>query len=227
VATFFQGVILGAYVQGIEVEGRSFAGGAFDWFSAFSMMTGLALVSGYVYLGSAWLVMRTEGDIQEWAYGIARKALFAVAGFMALVSLWMPFLHSDIPFLSAGFDEILRTGLIQRWFGGPQMFFTSLVPLGFIAVTAFAWHSLRKKAEFAPFICGMLIFVTGFAGLAISIWPHVIPYSINLFDAAAAPSSQLLMLVGALILLPVILGYTAYIYWLFRGKVGHDDGYHH
>ncbi len=226
-AAFFQGVILGAYVHGIEVDGRSFAGGAFDWLSPFSVMTGIAVACGYIYLGASWLIMRTEGDLQEWAHDIAEKALYLVAFFMAAVVLLMPFLHSDIPFLTVGFDEVLRSDLIQRWFGGPQVLITSLVPLGFIATTLYARRALHKRAEYAPFICGMLIFVTGFAGLAISIWPNIIPYSINLFEAAAAPSSQLLMLVGALIFIPVILGYTAFIYWIFRGKVSHDDGYHH
>ncbi len=225
-AAFFQGVILGAYVQGIEVDGRAFSGGPFDWLSAFSVMTGFAVIAGYVYLGASWLVMKTEGGIQEWAYAVAEKALLAVAAFMAMVILWMPFLHSGTPLLSGGLDEVLRSGLVQRWFGGWHIILTSLVPISFIGVTLYALRSLRRKAEYAPFICGMLLFVTGFAGLAISLWPNIIPYSINLFEAAAAPSSQLFMLVGALVLLPVILGYTAYIYYIFRGKVGHEGGYH-
>jgi cytochrome d ubiquinol oxidase subunit II len=227
VATFFQGVMLGAYVQGIEVEGRAFAGDPFDWLSPFSVMTGLALISGYVYLGASWLIMRTEGEIQDWAFGTARKALLAVFGFMVLVIAWMPHLHSDMPLLGIGLDEIIRNDLIMRWFGGPQIFYNSLVPVGFALVAVTAWRSIDKRAEYKPFLCGMAMFVLGFAGLTISIWPNIVPPEITLYEAAAAPSSQLLVLVGAIVLLPVILGYTAYIYWIFRGKVRHGESYYH
>ncbi|NCC22196.1 MAG: cytochrome d ubiquinol oxidase subunit II [Alphaproteobacteria bacterium] len=227
VATFFQGAILGGYIQGIEVEGRDFAGGAFDWLSAFSVTTGLALIAGYVYLGSSWLIMRTEGDIQKWAFGVAKKALAAVFSFMVVIMLWMLFLYSDLPVIGSGADGMTEEVIMQRWFGVPNIYFTPIVPLIFALLALVAWRALAKGGETAPFLCGMGIFVTGFVGLAISVWPNVIPPDVDLYEAAAHPSSQLLLLIGALVLLPVILGYTAFIYWVFRGKVRHGEGYSH
>jgi cytochrome d ubiquinol oxidase subunit II len=226
-ATFFQGVILGGYVQGIEVQGRDFAGGAFDWLSPFSITTGIALIAGYVYLGAAWLILRTEGEIQDWAFSVAQKALGAVVLFMGVIMFWMLFLYTDMPFIGAGHEDMSQEDLLARWFSLPNIFFTAMIPGAFMALALFASISLGKKKEIAPFVCGMGIFVTGFAGLAISVWPDIIPPSIDLYEAAAHPSSQFLLLIGAIFMLPVILGYTAFIYWIFRGKVRHGEGYTH
>lgn len=227
VAAFFQGVILGAYVQGIEVDGREFSGGIMDWLSAFSVTTGIAVVCGYIYMGSSWLIMRTEGEIQEWAYKTAKKSLVAVTVFMSIVIFWMPLLHADIPLISAASNKILHGALAQRWFGGPQAFLTVIIPLGFIVSVICSFKAIKSNAEFKPFIFGILIFVTGFSGLAFSVWPNVIPGSISLQEAAAAPASLTLVLIGAIVFLPVILGYTAYVYWVFRGKVRHGDDFYH
>ncbi len=227
VAAFFQGVILGGYIQGIEVEGRDFAGGAFDWLSLFSLTTGLALVSGYIYLGACWLIIRTEGALQDWAYKMAKISLPVVALFMGAISFWMLFLYSDIPYISAGVEGMTQEDIVSRWFTGPAFPYTMIMPAVFLLACLYAWRGLRKRYEAAPFICGMIIFIAGFAGLAISIWPNIVPPSIDLYEAAAHPSSQLILLVGALILLPVILGYVVYIYWIFRGKVRHGEGYSH
>lgn len=205
-AAFMQGVILGGFVQGIDVEGRAFAGDPFAWLSAFSLMVGLAVVSGYVLLGATWLILKTEGQTQLWARRSASYILIFVAVFMGLVSLWVPFLDNDIG---------------ARWFTTPNVFYLMPVPL----LTAFCffkiWTTVHSDCDLKPFIYSYMIFVLGYLGLGISIWPWIVPYEIDIWGAAAAGTSLSVLLIGVAIMLPVILAYTAYCYYLFRGKV--DD----
>lgn len=209
-AAFTQGIILGGIVQGIEVEGRRFAGGAFDWLTAFSLMTGLAVVAGYVLLGATWLIMKTEGETQDWARRVAKYILLFVALFMGLVSLWVPFLDNDIH---------------ARWFD-PDIFWW-LLPIPVLTLACFVrlGVALAREEEYAPFLCSIGIFFFGYLGLGVSLWPYVVPFDVTLHQAAAAPESLSLLLVGAVVMLPVILGYTAYCYYLFRGKAPDDATY--
>ena len=208
-AAMMQGMILGGLVQGITVEGRSFAGGAFDWLTAFSFMTGLGVVAGYVLLGATWMVLKTDGETQKWARRVGQYIWIFVAIFMGLVSLWVPYLENDIH---------------ARWFGE---YFVYLCPIPVLTTVLFGTlvYGLYKGREYMPFVSAILIFVMGFAGLAISMWPWVVPYQITIWDAAAANESLSLMLIGVAIMLPVILGYTAYCYHIFRGKVGDEHHY--
>lgn len=208
-AALMQGIILGGIVQGITVDGRSFAGGAFDWLTGFSLMTGAGVVCGYILLGSTWLIMKTEGATQDWARRCAKYILLFVIIFMGLVSLWVPFLDNDIHL---------------RWFGA--MFYW-LLPIPMVTGVLFVGlvYALNKNKEFMPFICSILLFVMGFIGLAVSLWPFAVPYQVSIWDAAAAPESLSIMLVGVSIMLPIILGYTAYCYYIFRGKASADHGY--
>lgn len=213
-ATFSQGVVLGSFVQGVRVEDGQFAGGAFDWLTPFSLVTGLALVAGYALLGACWLVAKSRGRLHDFAQRMAVRLTPVVIAFMAVVSLWVPFLNGDIA---------------QRWFSWPNIAYLSPVPV-LVAVTALALYRsvIRAKGrEIAPFILAMLLFLLGYLGLAISLWPNLIPPSISIWDAAAPYSSQLFLLVGMLALLPVLLGYVGYTYWVFRGKVAEDVDYHH
>jgi len=209
-AAFMQGIILGGLVQGIEVEGRGFAGGAFDWLTAFSIMTGLGVVAGYVLLGATWLVMKTEGETQVWARKTAQYILLFVALFMALVSLWVPFLD---------------TGIEARWFD-PQVFFW-LLPIPLLTLALFVWLavSLHRGYEYAPFLCSIGLFFLGYLGLGVSLWPWIVPFAVTVEQAAAAPESLSLLLVGAVVMLPVILAYTAYCYYIFRGKAPKEATY--
>lgn len=208
-AAFLQGMILGGFVQGITVEGRGFAGGAFDWLTGFSMMTGLAVVAGYILLGATWLIMKTDGPLQDWARRAARYIVVFVALFMGLVCLWVPFLDNDIG---------------ARWFG-PYFFWLLPLPVLSIALLVTLVRALARGGEYAPFLCAAGLFLCGYLGLAASLWPHVVPHSITLRQAAAAPESLSLLLVGAVIMLPVVLGYTAWCYYVFRGKVTHEPLY--
>lgn len=212
-ATFSQGVVLGSFVQGVEVKGTQYAGDAFDWLTPFSIFTGLALMAGYALLGATWIIAKTTGRLHEWAKGMAIKLLLAVILLMGVVSLWVPILSIEIA---------------ARWFSWPNIAYLAPVPL-LVAVTAFSlYRSIRKgTARVLPFLLTMVLFLLGYLGLAISLWPNLIPPDITIYEAAAPRSSQVFLLVGMLILLPVLLGYFAYTYWVFRGKVGEDVGYHH
>ncbi|HYE01420.1 MAG TPA: cytochrome d ubiquinol oxidase subunit II, partial [Alphaproteobacteria bacterium] len=169
-------------------------------------------VAGYALLGSTWLIMKTEGALQDWAYGVTRKLLLAVLAFMAVVSLWVPFLDTDI------FD---------RWFAWPNLLYLSPVP-ALVALAALSlWMAVQTRRNYAPFLLTIALFLLGYLGLAFSLFPNIIPPDITIYEAASPPESQIFLLVGVAILIPVILAYTAWSYWVFRGKVGHDAGYHH
>lgn len=209
-AAFFQGVILGAFVQGVEVKSRSFGGGSFDWLHSFSMMTGIAVVFGYALLGSTWVIMKTDGKTQTWARKTALYVLVYVAAFMGLVSLWVPFLN----------DEIFR-----KWFSMPNLAYLSPIPLLTAGAFIYLYRSILRKREIAPFLLALSLFCLGYIGLAISLWPWIVPYKVSIWQAAADPKSLSLMLVGVAIFLPIILGHTFYSYYVFRGKSGQQHFY--
>ena len=212
VATFWQGVSLGAFVQGFDVANRQYAGGVFDWMSLFALFTGAALIAGYALLGSTWLVMKAEGNLQDRAYRFAKVLLIAVLAAMAIISAWVPFLSPQIA---------------ERWLSWPNIALLSPAPVFTVVTGIWMWWSLKRRHTFIPFILAMTLFLLGYAGLGISTYPHIIPPDIDIWEAAAPAESQLFLLVGVLFLLPIILGYTAYSYWVFRGKVTRDAGYHH
>jgi cytochrome d ubiquinol oxidase subunit II len=211
VAAFTQGICLGAFVQGIRVEGRAYAGGWWDWLTPFSVATGCALVVGYGLLGACWLIWKTEGELQYRFNRLAKPLGLATLAFIAAISLAMPFLQ-----------EAFR----ERWFNWPNLAFASPVP---ILVAVLAWRfakALEAHEDLVPFLCALGLFFLSFTGLGISMWPYIVPPSVTIWQAAAPPSSQLFLLVGAAVLIPIILTYTAYVYWLFRGKVTAGAGYH-
>jgi cytochrome d ubiquinol oxidase subunit II len=210
VATFMQGVTLGALLQGISVEGRAYAGGWWDWMSPFSVLTGASLVVGYSLLGAGWLIWKTTGPLQADARRFARWLTPMLLGAIAAVSLYTLFL---LPQYAA------------RWLDVPGLIVAVPMPLLVAVVTFALWRSLDGGRDWLPFVLTLILFLLSMAGLAVSIWPDVIPGRISIWDAAAPYSSQLFMLVGAAVLVPVILTYTAWAYWVFRGKVG-EDGYH-
>src|SRR5712691_10119074 len=210
-ATLAQGIVLGAFVQGFAVEGRVFVGGSFDWLTPFCLLTAVGLLLGYALLGAGWLIIKTDGELQMWARRQAGWLILGVLAAMAAVSLWTPFLNPHIA---------------ARWFSWPNILFLSPVPLVPIGIAWLLWRALSRGAEFEPFLCAVGLFAMGYLGLAISLWPHIVPPAITLWDAAAAPRSQAFLLLGTLFLLPVILFYTAWSYWVFRGKVRGGVDYH-
>lgn len=217
VATFAQGLVLGALVQGINLEQGRFAGGMFDWLTPFAFVTGCALVWGYTLLGACWLVIKTEGRLQAWARRAGLVAVAVTLLMMAVVSFWVP---------------ALDAAAADRWgLRYPEIDWSTLLPLTPVPVLVglVAWQlvrSLRNEATYSPYLWTVVLFMLGYVGLLIGIFPYLVPYDLSIHEAAAAPNSQGLLLVGALVMLPVILAYTAYVYWIFRGKVTADAGYH-
>lgn len=211
VATFFQGVALGAYIEGFPVEGRAYAGGAFDWFTPFALFTGLGLIVAYGLLGSTWLIMKTEGSLQDRAYRIARTLTLALLAVIAVISIWTPLADPNIA---------------QRWFSLPNLVFFAPVPLLVVTAAAVLLRGLKNRTQVTPFLCTLALVFLGYSGLGISLWPNIVPPSIDIWSASSPPQSQGFALVGALLIIPVILMYTAWSYYVFRGKVKHGEGYH-
>jgi cytochrome bd ubiquinol oxidase subunit II len=210
-AAFAQGVFLGAFIQGFHVEGRQFAGGSFDCLTPFSLFTGLGLVSGYALLGAGWLVIKTEGTLQDWARTLGRRCLIGTTLAIAVVSLWTPLVDAHIA---------------ARWFSWPNLALLAPVPLLTAGLIGYAWRSLNNDSEYAPFLAGLGLVAMSYLGIAISLWPMIVPGYFSLEQAAASPSTQAFLLIGTLFLLPIILLYTGWSYWVFRGKVRSDIGYH-
>ncbi len=209
-AAFCQGIVLGAFVQGVHVDGRNFAGGPFDWATGFSIMTGIAVVFGYALLGSTWLIMKTEMVTQDWARKVAAYVLGFVGVFMVLVSASMPFLNERIE---------------KLWFSAPTIYYLMPIPIITAALFLLLWRDLHKgEAEYRPFLYSVAVFLMGYIGLGISLFPWIIPFQYKLADAAASGPGLSLVLCGVIPLLPIILGYTAYCYYIFRGKTGDDHG---
>jgi cytochrome bd ubiquinol oxidase subunit II len=210
-AAFAQGVVLGAFIQGFHVEGRHFVGSSFDCFTLFSAFTGVALMFGYALLGAGWLVIKTDGALQDWARALGRHCLLGTALAIAAVSLWTPFIGAHIA---------------ARWYSWPNFAMLAPVPLITAGLIGYVWWALDHGSDYGPFLGALGLFVMSYAGIAISLWPMIVPGHYTLAQAAASESTQAFLLVGTLILLPVILFYTGWSYWVFRGKVRADIGYH-
>jgi len=210
VATIAQGVTLGALLQGIDVEGRAYAGGWWDWLTPFSLLTGASLVVGYALLGSGWLIWKTTGALQADARRVARPLTVALLVALAAVSIYTPFLEGRY---------------YQRWFDYPGWLLTAPVPLLVAGAGFWLWRSIGGSRDGMPFLLTLALFGLSMMGLAISIWPDAVPGRVSIWAAAAPERSQMFMLAGAAVLVPVILAYTVWAYWVFRGKVD-ETGYH-
>jgi cytochrome d ubiquinol oxidase subunit II len=210
VATAAQGTILGSFIEGVRVEEGAFAGGALDWASPFSLLAGLGLLAGYGLLGATWLVWKTEGELQAWAYRAARRALVLTLLFILLVSVYTPLAEPDIA---------------RRWFGWPNLLFLSPVPALTALIAVLLWRALRNRQERSPFWLGVGLFLLSYFGLAVSLWPYIVPRALTIWDAASPPATQAFILTGVVVLLPLVLGYTMHTYRVFRHKVSADEHY--
>jgi cytochrome bd ubiquinol oxidase subunit II len=210
-AGFFQGVILGGLIQGIKVAHGEYAGGALDWATPFAFICGLGVTAGYALLGTTWLVMKTEGELAGRARELAKTLILLVLAFMALVSIWTP---------------LATERIAARWFSSPNFFFLWPVPILTAAVAWFGWKWIVDGREVLPFFAAIALFLLGYLGLVISWFPYLVPPSLTVWETAAVPASQIFVLIGVLLLLPIILMYIGFVYWLFRGKVREGEGYH-
>jgi cytochrome d ubiquinol oxidase subunit II len=211
VAAFAQGAVLGALVQGFKVDGRNFAGSSFDWLTPFSVVTGLGVMLGYSLLGAGWLIIKTEGVLQVWARRMGKMCLAGVLAAIVLVGILTP---------------LQDPAIAARWFAWPGILLLSPVPLITAAIAAAAWRSLNGGSEVGPFFAALGLFLMSYLGIAISLFPYVVPRHYTLWDAASPPDTQMFLLVGTMFLLPVIGMYTAWSYWVFRGKLRGNIGYH-
>jgi cytochrome bd ubiquinol oxidase subunit II len=211
VATFAQGIALGALVQGIPVKNRAYAGGWWDWLTPFSLLTGVALMVGYVLLGATWLILKTDGELQARAYRWAWVSAIGTLILIGIVSLWTPMLN---PLYQS------------RWFAWPMVVYTAPVPLLVLACTATLFIGLERRRELSPFLASVGLFVLSYIGIGISFYPYLVPPALTIWDVAAPDNSLSFLLAGAVVLLPLILAYTGYSYWVFRGKVNTHGGYH-
>ncbi len=210
VAALCQGIMLGAFIQGVAVEGRGYAGGWFDWLTPFSLFTGFALVVAYAALGAGWLIMKTEGELQAHARRFMPPAAAALVAALGVVSVWTPLTHPEIA---------------DRWFSWPNIAILSPVPIVAVATAAGLYWAIATRKEAAPFLFALGMFVVSYVGLGVSLYPHIVPPGITIWQAAAPDESLSFLLIGTAVLLPLVLAYTAYAYWVFRGKV-RSDGYH-
>lgn len=211
-AAFSQGVALGALLQGVTVEGRAYAGGWWDWLSPFSLLTGVAVVAGYALLGATWLILKTDNTVQAQARKLAWKFGLATIGFIGAVSLATPFLDMNYH---------------TRWFQTPGLFVIIPMPLIIGGITILLFRALKSdRQDYKPFLLTLLLFALCFVGLGISMFPYIIPPNVTILDAATPFKSQIFMFVGACVLIPIILAYTAFAYWVFRGKTDPDESYH-
>jgi cytochrome d ubiquinol oxidase subunit II len=210
VAALGQGMILGALVQGVHVTGRAYSGSWWDWLTPYTLLTGLGVVAGYALIGACWLVWKLEGEVQDKAYRLATRAAIATLVLMGAVS---------------AYNLTLLPQYRERWLEMPNILFASQVPLLTVIIAGFLFYGLKKRWELAPFVLSLALFGLGMIGIGVTIWPYVVPGALTIWEAATSARSQWFMLVGVILTVPLILGYTGWSYWVFRGKVG-NEGYH-
>jgi cytochrome d ubiquinol oxidase subunit II len=211
IAAFFQGVTLGFYIDGIPMIGRSYAGGAFDWVAPFPLFVGVGVVVAYTLLGCCWLIWKTEGELQRQMRSVAMPLAWSLLLIIAAISIWTPLTHEAIA---------------ERWFAMPNLLWLSPVPLLVGLAMLNLVLAIKRSHDFKPFLFALCLILLAYVGLGISLWPYVIPPEISIWDAAAPIQSQVFALVGTLAIMPLILIYTGWSYYVFRGKVRAGDGYH-
>ncbi len=207
-AAWSQGAVVGAFIQGFALQDKVFVGGPFDWLSWFSVFTGFALVLGYALLGATWLVMKTEGDLQQWLQRLTPKLVWAILGVFLVVSVWTPMIEPVIA---------------ERWFAGVSLLW--LLPIAALLSALTILYAIKTGHQILPFLASLGVFLFAYLGLLLSRWPIIVPPDYDLWQAASAPESQLFLLLGFLFVIPIVLAYTAWTYWVFRGKVS-SQGYH-
>ncbi|MFJ3487825.1 cytochrome d ubiquinol oxidase subunit II [Pseudomonas sp. NPDC090202] len=208
-ATFCQGVVIGTYIAGIPVQGMIFTGGNLDWLAPFPLFCGLGLLVAYAALGSTWLLVKTEGRLEAQMRIYTRPLVWLLFAVLVVTSLWTALLNAQI----RGF-----------WLAHPLLLVVAAVLV--LASLFGALHTVGRHHTHWPFAFVLLLMVLSYLGLALSVWPNIVPPSLSLWQAASPPTSQLFILIGALFILPIILMYTCWSYYVFRGKVRVGDAYH-
>lgn len=211
-SSFLQGVILGAVIQGIKTENGIYAGGTFDWLTPFSLFVGFGVVVMYAALGCAWLIYKTADELQQKMYRLKfplTALLFVV--FVAVLVI----------------SPMIAPSIAQRWFDGAHLVVFVVMSALALLFFYFIFRANQQQNEIKPFVYTICLMLLAFVGLVFSLFPYIIPPTIDIWQASAPRSSQLFALVGAAIFIPIIIAYTLLSYWVFRDKVRvGDEGYH-
>jgi cytochrome d ubiquinol oxidase subunit II len=208
---FFQGIILGHFIEGFKWSPDGSIQSLFQSFSPFTIFVACSLCAGYGLLGATWLIIKTGGDLCEWAYNMAAKLGMIVVAAIIAISLWTPLMHQDIA---------------DRWFSFPAILYLSPVPIITGLLIFGLYRSIKQRRSYQPFFYSVMLFVMSYIGLAISIWPYIVPRTITIWQAAAAYETRVFSLIGALVMLPVIVIYTYHSYKVFSGKVTSETKYY-
>lgn len=211
-AAICQGLILGSLIEGIAIRDGGTGGGPFEWASWFGLIAAGGMLAGYALLGACWVILKTDGRLQSRAYGWAKVSLLLTLAFMAVISIATP---------------IFVDAIAERWFGGVNLVYLSPVPVITMLVAALLWNTLDREREVWPFRLTIVLFILGYAGLAISMWPYIVPRHLTIWQAASDPTSQRFVLIACAFTVPMIIAYTFYAYRVFRGKVPEGETYGH
>jgi cytochrome d ubiquinol oxidase subunit II len=210
IATVAQGLVLGGFIGGVPVENGAFSGGPFSCFTLLGLFCAAGLVGGYGLLGAGWLIWKTNGQTQIFGRKAGQTAVILTAACMALVSIWTALTVPEVA---------------ERWFAWPRVLLLALMPMGAAVAVLLIWRALRESSETRPFVLTIVLFLLGFGGLAVSLWPYVVPRHATIWSAASDSATLRFVGVGVLTILPVILGYLGHAYWVFRGKTVVEGGY--
>lgn len=200
---FLQGLVLGSFVKGFELNIPA-QRLEFSIFTPFNITCGVALIFGYALLGSTWIISKTTGAIQTKMFSIAFYCLWITTFFMCVVSIWSPFVDPSV---------------WQRWFSPENFNKVAILPCITAVIVACFAYCVYKRYEYILYWLAVIIFMCSYIGVGISTWPYLIPHHITYLEAAGPLNSQLFMLVGTLLLLPILIAYTSYAYYIFRNKV--------
>jgi cytochrome d ubiquinol oxidase subunit II len=209
-ATLCQGMVLGGLINGVEMRAGMFSGSALDAFSLLGLLCGAGLVGGYALLGAGWLIWKTDGPTQVFAREVAHAALILTAIMLVLVSGWSAL---SVPEVAA------------RWFAWPNLAALAPVPLITAGLLAAIWRRLWTGRDWEIFPLAIGVFLLGFLGLVVSLWPYVVPRQVTIWDGAADPKTLAFIAVGLCFILPIVLAYQGHAYWVFRGKTRPMHGY--
>jgi len=194
------------------VDGRNFAGTSMDWLTPFSLLTGVALMLGYGLLGACWLIIKSENELQAWARRAGKICFLGVLAAVLIVSIWTP---------------LRDPAIAHRWFDWPNMVLVAPVPIITVLLAALEWRALNGYGSDAlPFAGAMGLFFMSYTGVAVSLWPYLVPRHYTIWESASSEGTQAFLLIGTLFLLPIILMYSGWSYWVFRGKLNTRIGYH-
>jgi cytochrome d ubiquinol oxidase subunit II len=207
VAALMQGLIVGALVQGVAVTGDYFSGSVIDVFRPFCLLTAVAVLSGYVVLGAGWLHFKASAKLQRFAETSLSVGLPVFVGLAVIACSAAVFVQARVQ---------------AAWSAHPLVL--GALAAAFFAAAAILFRSIGREPAIRPFLLGLILFACGVGGLAIVIFPHIVPFQLSLWDVASATLSHVFMLVGAAVVTPIVLAYSAFAYHVFRGKTP-DQGW--